>query len=86
MKSSELLSPWIRRFLLEELVTQRNLSVNTQQSYRDTFKLLLPFVAEDLHCSIDQLKTESVSKKKIEVFWNHSKKNVIVLSKLVISG
>ena len=33
MKSSELLSPWIRRFLLEELVTQRNLSVNTQQSY-----------------------------------------------------
>jgi len=50
------LGPWVRRFLLEHLVSERNLSRGTQRSYRDTFALLIPFVtrrsrkrAEDLH-------------------------------------
>lgn len=36
---------WVRRFLSEYLVHERGVSRNTQQSYRDTFCLLLPFVA-----------------------------------------
>ena len=36
------LGPWVRRFLLEHLVDERNLSKNTQQSYRDALRLLLP--------------------------------------------
>ena len=36
MDKRELLGPWIRRFLLEHIVEERNLSRNTQQSYRDT--------------------------------------------------
>lgn len=28
--------PWVRRFLLEHLVSERNLARNTQRSYRDT--------------------------------------------------
>ena len=36
MKNDFLLGPWIRRFLLEHLVAERNLARNTQRSYRDT--------------------------------------------------
>ena len=36
---------WVRRFLSEYLVHERGASRNTQQSYRDTFCLFLPFVA-----------------------------------------
>gem|GEM_PF-5240106 len=45
MKNDSLLGPWIRRFLLEHLVAERNLSRNTQRSYRDTLCLLLPRLA-----------------------------------------
>ena len=38
-----LLGPWVQRFLVQHLVTERNLSRNTCKSYRDTFKLLVPF-------------------------------------------
>lgn len=37
------LAPWVRRFLLEHLVTERNLARNTQRSYRDALCLPLPF-------------------------------------------
>jgi integrase/recombinase XerD len=42
------LGPWIRRFLLEHLIKERNLSPNTQRSYRDTLAMLLPFIATEL--------------------------------------
>lgn len=58
MKSNQYLSQWIRRFLLEYLVSIRNLSKNTQQSYRDTFRLLLPFVAKKAKKAIDRLYIE----------------------------
>jgi integrase/recombinase XerD len=45
MKNECLLGPWVRRFLLEYLVAERNLSRNTQASYRDTLMLLLPFAS-----------------------------------------
>ena len=40
INNNALLGPWIRRFLLEHLPSERNLSCNTQQSYRDTLILL----------------------------------------------
>lgn len=43
--NKNLLGPWVRRFLLEHLVNERNLARNTQKSYRDALCLLLPFVA-----------------------------------------
>ena len=46
MKNETLMGPWVRRFLLEHLVAERNLSPNTQASYRDTLTLLLPFASE----------------------------------------
>ena len=39
MNNSSLLGPWIRRFLIEHLVSERNLAVNTQKSYRDMLVL-----------------------------------------------
>ena len=41
MKDETLLGQWVRRFLLEHLVAERNLARNTQVSYRDTLALLL---------------------------------------------
>ncbi|MDD5680384.1 MAG: integrase, partial [Candidatus Omnitrophica bacterium] len=43
MINHALLGPWIKRFLMEYLVSVKNFSSNTQRSYRDTFCLLLPF-------------------------------------------
>ncbi len=38
MTKTNLLGPWVRRFLLEYLVTELNLARNTQRSYRDTLR------------------------------------------------
>ena len=45
MRDADTLGPWLERFLLEYIVTERNLARNTQTSYRDTFALLLPFLS-----------------------------------------
>jgi site-specific recombinase XerD len=65
------IAPFIRRFLLEHLVQERNLSPNTQAGYRDTLLLLLPFVAKTARVSIDQLRVEDFTAKTIRVFLKH---------------
>ena len=61
MKNDSLLGPWIRRFLLEHLVAERNLSRNTQRSYRDTLCLLLPRLALQSRTTVDVLEVEDLS-------------------------
>lgn len=68
MKTISLLAPWIRRFLLEYLIGERNLAYNTQRSYRDTLVLLLPFVAKKLGKPIDQLIIEDICAETIRQF------------------
>jgi site-specific recombinase XerD len=46
MTDATKLGPWVRRFLLEHLVGERNLARNTQRSYRDTLALMVPFIAQ----------------------------------------
>jgi len=53
--TSHLAGPWIRRFLIEYVIDERNYSSNTQQSYRDMFRLFLPFAAKRSRCSMDEL-------------------------------
>jgi site-specific recombinase XerD len=60
--------PWIRRFLLEHLVRDRNLARNTQRSYRDTLALLLPFIARRLHKPIDQLDVGHIDAENVREF------------------
>ena len=53
MPNTDLLSPWVRRFLLEHLVAERNLARNTQKSYRDALQQFLPFIARAAHRQIE---------------------------------
>lgn len=61
MKNDSRLGLWIRRFLLEHLVAERNLSPNTQRSYRDTLRLLLPLLATQSGKRFDALEIEDLS-------------------------
>jgi site-specific recombinase XerD len=63
--NDHLLGPLVRRFLLEDVVADRNLSLNTQRSYRDAIRLLFGFLAEhhatDPACvTVEQLTAEVV--------------------------
>jgi integrase/recombinase XerD len=53
---------------MEYLVEERNLSLNTQSSYRDTLALMLPFIAEKVRKSIDKLLIEHISPEVIRLF------------------
>jgi integrase/recombinase XerD len=54
MRNPDLLGPWVRRFLLEYLVGERNFAENTRRSYRDTLTLAIPFVATAAATSVDR--------------------------------
>lgn len=71
MKDKSLLGPWIRRFLLEHLVAERNLSRNTQASYRDTLTLLLPFASKHGGCAIDRMTVEELTPEVVRKFLDH---------------
>jgi integrase/recombinase XerD len=71
MANKSLLSGWIRRFLLEHVVAERNLSRNTQASYRDTLTLLLPFVSSCNKRPIDQMTIEDLSPAVVRRFLDH---------------
>ena len=68
MPNTDLLSPWVRRFLLEYLVAERNLARNTQTSYRDTLQQFLPFLARAAHRRIERLRVEDVSPARTRAF------------------
>jgi site-specific recombinase XerD len=68
MRETTTLGPWIRRFLLEHLISERNLAANTRRSYRDTLCQLLPFVSARLHKAVDRLAVVDVSSKLVREF------------------
>jgi integrase/recombinase XerD len=68
MNDLTLLGPWVRRFLLEHMVVERNLARNTQCSYRDALTLLIPFIADKLHQSVDRLTVINVSADLVRLF------------------
>lgn len=68
MTDENLLGPWIRRFLLEYLVRERNLSLNTQRSYRDMLSLILPYASKQLNKSVDRLTVADLSADLIRQF------------------
>jgi site-specific recombinase XerD len=71
MNDRTLLGPWIRRFLLDHVVAERNLARNTQASYRDTLALLLPFVSATTTTPIDRLAIEALSPITVRRFLEH---------------
>ena len=68
MRDTSLLGPWVRRFLMEHMVSERNLARNTQRSYRDTLRLLLPAIARRARKPIDRLAVTDVSADRVRQF------------------
>lgn len=68
MNDMALLGPWVRRFLLEHLVAERNLARNTQRSYRDALAQMIPFVAGKLNQSVDRLTVVDISADLVRLF------------------
>ncbi|MFQ5853249.1 MAG: tyrosine-type recombinase/integrase [Candidatus Binatia bacterium] len=75
MTDSTLLGPWVRRFLLEHLVSDRNLSRNTQRSYRDALVLLIPFVASKLGKQVDRLSVLDMTAEIVRLFLRELEEN-----------
>lgn len=71
MRDHSQLGPWVRRFLLEHLVADRNLARNTQVSYRDTLALLLPFVSRSAGVAVERLAVVDVSVGLVRSFLDH---------------
>ena len=74
MHDHTLIGPWVRRFLLEHLVTDRNLARNTQLSYRDTLVLLLPFLSKAREKAVDRLKIDDLSPSVVRSFLEYVEK------------
>lgn len=68
MTNIMLLGPWVRRFLLEHLVGERNLARNTQRSYRDTLALMVPFIAAKVRKQVDQLTIDDIAVDQVRLF------------------
>jgi integrase/recombinase XerD len=75
MPDNNLLGTWIRRFLLEHLVGERNLARNTQISYRDTLALLISFVAKKCEKQVDRLTIEDITPEIVRSFLDHIEKD-----------
>jgi site-specific recombinase XerD len=71
MSKSGLLGPWVKRFLLDHLIEERNLSRNTQRSYRDTLALLMPYAATERNKPVDRLDVFDLSSDVLRGFLEH---------------
>ena len=65
------LGSWLRRFLCEYIVTERNLARNTRKSYRDTFSLLLPFISRKVRKPVDRLAVWDLTSGHVLQFLAH---------------
>lgn len=68
MRDANLIGPWVRRFLLEHVITDRNFARNTQASYRDAMVLLLPYLSNVRHKSVDRLTVDDLSPPVVRSF------------------
>ena len=71
MSEIRTLGPWLERFFLEHVITERNLAINTRKSYRDTFELFLPFVCTKLKKPDDRLLVRDITSSLVLQFLAH---------------
>jgi len=74
MRDTSFLSPWIRRFLMEHMIRERNLARNTQYSYRDTLRMVLPVIARRVRKAVDRLSVTDLSADRLREFLNDLEK------------
>jgi hypothetical protein len=70
MKNEQYIGVWIRRFLLEHVVRAKNISRNTQLSYRDTIRLLMAFTVKELRKLADKIHVEELTPVIIKAFFD----------------
>ena len=58
----------LEKFFTQRLMQQRQASVHTIASYRDTFKLLLEFVQRRLHKAPSSLELEDIDAPLVAAF------------------
>ena len=63
---SEYLSFYVQRYFMSYLMKQHNYGANTISSYRDTFRLLLAFMAESHPEIIRQLESAKTLDEELE--------------------
>ena len=68
MSEHHLLGSHIRRFLLEHVVADRNLSRNTQRNYRDAIRVLLRFMTDRHRIDPADLTVEHVTVEVVREF------------------
>jgi integrase/recombinase XerD len=68
MPEHHLLGPYIRRFLLEHVVADRNLSRNTQHNYRDGIRVFLGFMTDRHRIDPADLTVEHVTPNVVREF------------------
>jgi integrase/recombinase XerD len=71
VRDTDVLGPWMRRFLLEYVVGERNFAANTQRSYRDTLCLLIPFLVATTKAPVDRLTISHATAEIIRRFLSH---------------
>ena len=71
MTDATLLGSWLKRFLGEYLVSERNLARNTQLGYRDTLVQLLPFVAARARQPLERLAVTDLTAERVRAFLAH---------------
>jgi len=71
MPESHRLGAYVRRFLLEHVVADRCLSLNTQKSYRDAIRLLLRFLAKRYSTDPIRLTVEEIDVDTVRAFLTH---------------
>ncbi len=75
MTNTTLLGPWVRRFLLEYLVSERNLAINTRTSYRDMLVLLMSYASVHLKKPVDRLLVTDLSPELLREFLSNLEQN-----------
>ena len=65
------LAPTLERFFTQRLLSERRVSPNTVVAYRDTFRLLLAFVAESTGTAPSQLDLSDLDADLIATFLDH---------------
>ena len=70
----ELIDQWVRRFLKDHVLVERNLSPNTQKGYRDSLHLLFSFISVQCRRPIDSLALEDITRERLKLFLQHLEK------------
>jgi len=74
MTASITLAPLLERFFTQRLMQQRQASLHTISSYRDTFRLFLTFTQQRLHTPPSRLEFEAIDAPLIVAFLDHLEK------------